>query len=148
MISPSAPIMPSLSSSAILMKALVSLSVRTRAPGQNLWRKNLVGTSKDKYNFLYVEVLLNDKWIQGSNSKRYKHAINIVVQSVLMQDYCWMFIQDCWCKVCENVAFLKASIDLWNWLQLLVLDSAKCLAPELQAGYSASTKSIFIIYLC
>lgn len=41
---PSAPIRPSLSSSAAARKPLVSLSVRTRAPGENLWRKNLPHT--------------------------------------------------------------------------------------------------------
>lgn len=45
--SPSAPIRPSLSSSAALRKALVSLSVRTRAAGLNLWRKNLVHTEAE-----------------------------------------------------------------------------------------------------
>lgn len=43
-LSPSAPIRPSLSSSAAHRKPLVSLSVRTRAPGVNLWRKNLAYT--------------------------------------------------------------------------------------------------------
>lgn len=40
-LSPSAPIRPSLSSSAAVRKLLVSFSVKTRAPGENLWRKYL-----------------------------------------------------------------------------------------------------------
>lgn len=47
---------------------MVSLSVRTRAPGQNLWRKNLVGTNRDKHD-PKVESLLNDKWIKGKVSE-------------------------------------------------------------------------------
>lgn len=44
----SAPIRPSLSSSAAQRKALVSVSVRARAPGQNRCRKNLSSSSSIK----------------------------------------------------------------------------------------------------
>ena len=105
--SPSAPIRPSLSSSAAHRKALVSVSVRTRAPGENLWRKNLADTepqtnkNKSQRHPLVTTGYSSDGKGLMRNSKR--DHFSILMQVYQVRCNCNRFC--CWAQMEIKVSF-------------------------------------------